>query len=285
MKTKFLFFGLLLFAICLFPDLQASAAVNDDNPLSGNDWLFRVEGESGEAIVKNLAFELLPLFKYIFTGIVLIFWTVYILLFITAFGNEEKISNQRKNLLYSLIGFALISLAELMSEAFMPQKDALIDEEATTDILLRVITYMQVAIGAIAMIMLFYASFKMITAQGEEDEVGSAKKMFLWSTVGFIVSMVSRPLVETVFYPESRQLGGDSVAALGTQVGGALSFILGFLAVLATVAIIIAGFYFATSFSGDEEQHEKAKTILINTSIGLVIILSAYTIVRIFVPS
>lgn len=59
---------------------------------------------------------------------------------------------------------------------------------------------------------------------------------------------------------------------------------LGLLGILATGLIIYAGFKWMTA-AGKEEQAEEAKKIMYQAVIGLVIIMSAYSIVRFILPS
>lgn len=58
---------------------------------------------------------------------------------------------------------------------------------------------------------------------------------------------------------------------------------LGLLGILATVLIIFAGFKWMTA-GGNEEQVSSAKKIMYQAVIGLVIIMSAYSIVRFILP-
>ena len=56
------------------------------------------------------------------------------------------------------------------------------------------------------------------------------------------------------------------------------SWILGFVAALAVLVIIVAGVLYITS-GGDSSRAEKAKGWLINTVIGLIVVLLSYVIV------
>ena len=67
-------------------------------------------------------------------------------------------------------------------------------------------------------------------------------------------------------------------AARVVQIG------LGLLGILATVLIVYAGFKWMTA-AGNEEQAGEAKKIMYQAVIGLVIIMSAYSIVRFVLPS
>lgn len=75
----------------------------------------------------------------------------------------------------------------------------------------------------------------------------------------------------------------DNVTGLNTAnprlaIINILKAVLNFLALIAVVMIIVAGFYLVLSM-GNEEQKDKAKRIIIYTLIGLVVILFARIIV------
>ena len=77
-------------------------------------------------------------------------------------------------------------------------------------------------------------------------------------------------------------IGLTTINADGATVSGIIlgiiSWVLGFAGILAILFIIYAGISFLTS-SGNEKQAEKAKTILTNAVIGIIIIILSYTIV------
>lgn len=71
-------------------------------------------------------------------------------------------------------------------------------------------------------------------------------------------------------------LGGSS-DSLTTTIGSLIAVLLGFLGVIFLVLIIYAGLLWMTA-AGNEDNVKKAKSILLNSVIGLVILLSAYAI-------
>lgn len=75
---------------------------------------------------------------------------------------------------------------------------------------------------------------------------------------------------------EGAGLGGDSTS-LTTTIGSLISVLLGFLGVIFLILIIYAGLLWMTA-AGNEDNVKKAKSILLNSVIGLVILLSAYAI-------
>ncbi len=75
---------------------------------------------------------------------------------------------------------------------------------------------------------------------------------------------------------EGAGLGGDA-SSLTTTIGSLIAVLLGFLGVIFLILIIYAGLLWMTA-AGNEDNVKKAKSILLNSVIGLVILLSAYAI-------
>lgn len=65
----------------------------------------------------------------------------------------------------------------------------------------------------------------------------------------------------------------------GPQVAEAINLLLFFVGAIAVVAIVYAGFTYATS-AGDQAKVSRAKNIIIGSVTGLVIAVMAYTIVK-----
>lgn len=70
---------------------------------------------------------------------------------------------------------------------------------------------------------------------------------------------------------------GELDQSLGEVIGGYLNAAFGLLGVILVVLVIYAGFLWMTA-SGNADQVKKAKGILINAVIGIIIIMAAYAI-------
>ena len=69
----------------------------------------------------------------------------------------------------------------------------------------------------------------------------------------------------------------DDSQTLADKVGGIINVVLGFLGIIFLILIIYAGFLWMTA-AGNDDAVGRAKKILINSTIGLVIVIAAYTI-------
>lgn len=70
---------------------------------------------------------------------------------------------------------------------------------------------------------------------------------------------------------------GVTVTDLPTQIGGYIKVALGILGIMLVIIIVYAGFLWATA-GGDPDAAKKAREWIINAVIGMVIVVSAYTL-------
>lgn len=71
----------------------------------------------------------------------------------------------------------------------------------------------------------------------------------------------------------------DSGTYLSTRIGLIIGAVLSFIAVIFMILVIYAGILWMTA-RGNEQQVERAKTLLVQSIIGLIIVFSAYAITR-----
>ncbi|HOZ53201.1 MAG TPA: hypothetical protein PK142_00805 [bacterium] len=86
---------------------------------------------------------------------------------------------------------------------------------------------------------------------------------------------VSDPVLSSAFNVSG--VGSDPGRFLSSRIGIMIGAVLSFIGVIFMVLIILGGFQWMTA-RGNEQQVEKAKNLIIQSIIGLIIILSAYAI-------
>ncbi len=270
-------------------DFKKSSVLDNEysEPFRDNDWFFTPRQEDSVQEIRTLFYEdILPKFKYLFLFVGLIFWVIYITYMISSVGNEEKISEQRKNLITSIVGFVVVSLAIEIGRVLTPLGNGseIVDIAGSQGVVQKVIAFLQIAVGIVALFMIFYSAVRFIKANGDEEESGQAKKHLKWGLLGMIFVILSEPLVNKVFYPEDKSYDQGEISKFAQEASGFLQFALTFLAVFAFAALIVAGFYLVASF-GDEERQGKAKTIIWSTLLGLLVIALSFVLVTALVPN
>jgi Na+/proline symporter len=97
-----------------------------------------------------------------------------------------------------------------------------------------------------------------------------------------VLPMLFLPAAVSAAGLEAPNQTADSMAAEGTFeefIGNAINAVLGALGIIFLCLVLYAGFEYLTAMD-DVKKTQKAKTLLINATIGLAIILAAYAITR-----
>lgn len=247
-----------------------------------------VDGDSVQIIKTLVLANFIPIIKYIFIGIALIVFGMYsYLMVLGGTGDEEQLTEQRKNFLFAAIGCTIIGIASQVVEVFDPfrsgSNNEIIDIDQAKNITQILINYIELSLAAIAIAVIFYAGFRMITANGDEERMNEGKNLFKYGFIGFVIVMLADPMVNMVFFPNSGQSGVGNQEATNfiVQGLGVLKFVLTFLGILVFISFVIAGVLYFTALD-DDDRTERAKRTIIWTAIGFVVIVISYSLVTFF---
>jgi cytochrome bd-type quinol oxidase subunit 2 len=141
-----------------------------------------------------------------------------------------------------------------------------------------------------------YSGFHFLISQGNSEDVEHAKRALQWSLSGLAVMMLAYVLVSALstflnYNPDS-SIGNGQTPTVTNPIGGnggvnvfndlfvrIINGFLGLAGLLAILIIVLNGLRYVTA-GGNDEQTEKAKSGLLYSVVGLVIIFFAYVIVR-----
>ena len=140
--------------------------------------------------------------KWLMGSIIVFFMTVSSIRMITAQGDEEAISSQKRNLAWSVIGILIILLANSVVNAiyFINRPDEVTGgpAEKTISIVADVIRLILVFLGPIAIIFTIIAGIMYMTALDNDERMGKAKKMIVGGITAVVVIYASYALVNTL---------------------------------------------------------------------------------------
>ncbi len=256
--------------------------------------------KSGQAILKDLVFGGLAYAKVIVGVIGVLYITILGYQLVQAMGNEEDITKAKRGLIYTLIAFVMVSMADDLGKVFDMEKGTLL--ESPQEILKRVtlfdkqvqvfMTFIKYVIASFAAVMVVQAGVKMVTAGGNEEEVTKHKKNIMYSAGGLILIYVGDIFINKVFYKVDKQVysGITGVhpavnAKEGVeQLAGITNFIVSFAGPIALLMLIAGAIMYVTA-GGEEENMNKAKRLIIATIVGIVIIYGAFAIVSTVIAS
>jgi hypothetical protein len=138
-------------------------------------------------------------------------------------------------------------------------------------ILNRIVSYT----GLIALVTIVIAGFYLILGLGDDAGKDKAKKIILYTIVGIIIIGLANIIVSLAYY---LLFGTGDGGAIRDIVAGFITRVLNFLGLIATITVIIAGFYLVLSL-GNDDNKDRAKKIIMYTLIGLAVILLSRVIV------
>ncbi|MBU1089237.1 hypothetical protein KKF38_00365 [Patescibacteria group bacterium] len=239
------------------------------------------------------------LIQYILGGIALIVMGFSAFKMLSSVGDEESIKNARKSIVWAALGLIMAG-APLISKIFAP--DAAIDSQIQAGaeaslqfseilqsgqsqariLVLNYVKYFQTFVGAGAVLMIFLAGFKMISAAGNEEIVTKQRKMITWVFMGLAIILIAEGFVN-VFMPEvDGEIAFESLTAIesfSAQMGGFTNFLLTFASAIAVLALIVGAVYISTAVT-NPEQSEKGKKIILAAALGLIVTISAFALVN-----
>ena len=86
----------------------------------------------------------------------------------------------------------------VLDQADDPVKDLSGGATDIKDLVLKILKFALSFLGIVAVIMVIYGGFLYVTAAGDDDKVGTGKKIITYSIVGIIIIMISFALINTV---------------------------------------------------------------------------------------
>lgn len=239
----------------------------------------------GERQATEILRSVANVLKNLIIGLAVI-WIIYAgarLLF--AGGDESVITEQKRSLIYAGIGLVAILLVDrgvdlLYGPAGVERTELYRDEGFRTEVY-GLVNFIKAIIGTVAIVFIIVSGIRMLLATGEEDVITRQKKSLLWVGAGIILILIDQVIVENVFIiptQQSDQIKASNVTSIINTIGSVLQFLLGFVGLIA-LGILIYGAATMVLNYGNDEMVQKAKKIIRNAIIGILVIISAYVIV------
>ena len=258
-----------------------------------------VPNKNGQNLIKELAYQgegqlhmailaVAKVFRNLMGSIAVIFIVVSGIMMVFAQGDETKITEQKHAITYAIIGLVTILLIERLVTAIYGApggENAVLTPTSATQVSIEIyglISYIKAILGSVAIFMIVLSGIRTVTSQGEEEKITTQRKAILWTIVGLGLILVNQVVVENIFTKPVQENAGQiqktNVDTILGAFGTVTQFILGFVGLVA-FALLIYGASTMVANYGNDELVEKAKKIIKNAIIGIIIILSAFAIV------
>ena len=210
-------------------------------------------------------------------------------------GDEGETTKQKSAVTYSIVGMAVIGISGAVTEILSVENGGLLnpDEAKERVVLFRVevnlvITFIKYILGSIATLFLVISGLSLVVAGGDEGTVTSAKKRMAASALGLLLVIFSSTFIDRVFYVIDLNADETGVIPQVDTVQGiaeivAITNIVVTLVGPVMILMLVAGGIMYIISAGDDGKMDKAKKLITNAVIGIVVIYGAFAIVSTFI--
>lgn len=237
------------------------------------------------AITSPILF-VIDLIRYAMTGVAAIIIMIAAIKLIST-GTEEEATKAKSTLIIGAIGLVVIQLAGvLVTKVFFGEQGQAFEDLASVEIysdqgvtqIRGIIGFIEVFVGAIAVLTIVIRGFMLTTSMGDEEGIGKAKKHLLYAVAGLLIVGLSEVVIRGIIFPAAGEELPD--VNKGKLIIVMISnFISGFIALASFVMLFYGGYKYVVS-AGNEEETAKVKTTIIGATIGLLLALGAFAIIN-----
>lgn len=144
--------------------------------------------------------------KWLFGSIFVFLIVISSIKMITAGGEEEQITKQKRNITWSLIGMLIVLLASNIVNAIYKVRspkeiEAVAPGQAVNEIT-GIIQLILVFLGPIAVAFTIYAGFMYLTALDNEERIQKAKRMIVGGITGIVIIYAAYAIINTIAVEE-----------------------------------------------------------------------------------
>ena len=234
-------------------------------------------------------------FKMLLNGLAIFFLVYAGFMMTTSFSNEEQVSKAKSQLWYAVVAFLFVNVPGQLVSLFTDKKTAFdatarVGESGFTavekgcsnlifcpsawsdGIGYGLTAFLEMGLVAVAVLMFSLAAFKLIANRGEPKDRLAVKMQFTYGAMALVFVAVIELWIKVV-------AEGDLKTAQSGVFANLLNLGLLFAGPVALFFLSYAGYLYVTS-GGDEEKAKKAKSILISTFIGTLLLIGCYAFLK-----
>jgi len=243
-----------------------------------------------EQVKSYLTWTFIPLVKFLMVWIAIIFLIVALFSIVFSMWSEAETESKKfwTNFWFAILWFVLISFSEKIANAVSPIVSNnnqnfwdIWQFESMANIL---VNFSAILIWWIAVAVIVISWIKIVQSRWEwvEDEFKKILSAWIW----LIITLLSRKFIYEIFFTNYWMSWVNENASLSTtqEVMWVISFFMQYIAIWWVVLIVLAWIYYIFSSWEWNDNTALAKWIMKNVSIWLIILMSSYSLVTIFLP-
>lgn len=251
--------------------------------------------KDGVERLEDAVFSILRNVRFI-VGTIAIAIVVYAGAMMVLRGQDESEMTKQKSLMtYAIIGMAIIGVAGAVTELLSVENGGLLnpDEAKERAVGFRVevnliITFIKYILGSLAVLYIVTTGLGLVMGGTDESTVTNAKQKMVASTIGLLLVIFSTTFIDRVFYV--LDLNSDESGVIPTidkeqgiaELVAITNIVVTFVGPVMILMLVTGGIMYIIS-AGDDGQTDKAKKLIFNAIIGIVVIYGAFAIVATFI--
>ena len=235
--------------------------------------------------INMIWFKLLNKVKLVLEWLLVLFIVyIWVQMIYSMWSDEDTLSKAKRQLWYSIVALLFINMPWALYKAFhKPEYETIwpsTNFNSNSQSLFfdyfnfgytfwdQVVWFLEVAIFAIAVVVLVYQAIKLIASAWKEEVVSQTKTKILYSILALVFVWIIEAWKSFAF-----KLDVWKVTNIFWELANLALFFAG---PIAFFFLTLAAYYYITS-AWDEEKIKKAKSIVINTILATLILLASYT--------
>jgi Type IV secretion system pilin len=253
--------------------------------------------DAGSDGIQNIFITIAFQLKNFFIIVAVIFLIIGVMKLLFSDASEEKVKVWRQNIIWVSVGIFIMQIA------FSIWRTLLISDSTVVGSVLAFAFWRQVLfpiIGILQMLasfgflfMMVYAFYTRVSSAWEEEKYKKANNTIIYALFGFLLIKLPEAIVRSIY--GSPACANNGIFQIGTCVlekqnltgsigiiGKVITYINSFLALIAVILVIYAGWLILIS-AGDDEKLKKAKSIILYVFIGFLVIIASHALFKFFI--
>lgn len=249
-----------------------------------------VTGQWGIRGIKNFLYKVAKDLKSVFYVIAVVFYLILIIKLMSSEKTEDEIESFKKWIIWTSVGLLVMqisySFTQILYDRWVNQKLAIDLNEYMVKPLL---SFVETAAAFIFLVMMIFAFYKLVTANGNEDQVKQWRMTIVYSIIGFIVLKFAKLIVDStywklkckIFDSNNNCIQDSNVEWLIGIVTQIINWANGFIGIIVVLLIIYV--WAKVIFSaGNSDTLQQAKSTILYIFIGIGVLIMNYLILTFF---
>ena len=251
--------------------------------------------KDGVERLEDAVFSILRNVRFIIGSIAVGIITYAAVMMVLRGADESEMTKQKSTITYVIMGMAVIGVAGGVTELLSVQGGGVLnpDEVKERAVGFRVevnivITFIKYFLGSLATLYIVIEGLKLVIGGGDESVVTEGKKKLAAATMGLLLIIFSTTFIDRVFYvldfgsEESGVIPRIDQAQGIAELVAITNIVVTFVGPIMILMLVAGGIMYIIS-AGDDGKMDKAKKLITNAIIGIVVIYGAFAIVSTFI--